>query len=352
MESISSTTNKWPSYRELVLAAGSVAGIAVDALNAGVVVERQDAALVKVAVLDDLVDVVFVGAQIRLGQQLGLGLELLVRHLVDVVPRAALAAGTALHGVVDGVVGVVAGPRLLAEHARRAVQLQLQLRRQAALQVDDPQRRLLADQDALDLPQPTTTESWSTRLSSFCNHVGNIFHLAFSPVPSMISIISAHLSVDHLHLQRLFQVFLVVDLALGARFRFHQVGRHVLVEHLGLDVHQLERKTKEIREIEFFFLFFFFSSLRSTGCAGTYGDVDGVPVDGFDDQTTLNGTARSFGAQAEHARGDKADVVVLVSRARLPDCQKQKPMISVAETINDDEEEGAHLCRWVAPNAD
>ena len=71
------------------------------------------------------------------------------------VPGLALTGGAAFHGVVDGVVGVVAGHGGITEDAGGSIQLQLQLRGQGALEVDDPQRLFLANGDAFDLKIPS-----------------------------------------------------------------------------------------------------------------------------------------------------------------------------------------------------
>jgi hypothetical protein len=137
-------------YRNLVLAAGTVDGIASQTLQTDVLVEGQDAALVKVAVLDDLEDGQVL-AKFGQSQQLGFSVHLLLGQFADVVPGLALTGGAAFHGVVDGVVSVVAGHGSITEDAGGSIQLQLQLRGQGALEVDDPQRLFLANGDAFDL---------------------------------------------------------------------------------------------------------------------------------------------------------------------------------------------------------
>ena len=86
---------KYPNYRNLILTAGSIDNVAVETFEAVVLVNGQDAALVKVAVLDDFVDGAS-SAQLGNGQQLGLSVQRLFGHLADVVPGLALAAGAAL----------------------------------------------------------------------------------------------------------------------------------------------------------------------------------------------------------------------------------------------------------------
>ena len=56
-----------------------------------------------------------------------------------------------LHGVVDGVVGVVVVVFVHLEDTRGSIKLELDLGGQSALEVDDPQRLFFADGDALDL---------------------------------------------------------------------------------------------------------------------------------------------------------------------------------------------------------
>ena len=147
--------------------------------------------------------------------------------------------------MVDAVVGVVAGQGGIAEDSGGSIQLQLQLGSQSALEVDGPQRLVLGDGHALDF------------------------------------------AVDDFDLERLLDVFLVDDAALGSRIGFDQLRQNVFVEHLGLGDSQL--------------------------------DVDGALIDGLDDQTTFNGSAGNLGAQTEHSGGDEALVVVFVGATTPPD---------------------------------
>jgi hypothetical protein len=104
--------------------------------------------------------------------------------------------------VVDAVVGVVAGQGSVTEDSGRSIQLELQLGSQSALEVDGPQRLVLGDGHALDL------------------------------------------SVDDLDLERLLNVFLVDDAALGSRIGFDQLGEDVFVVDLGLVDPQLQVPVK------------------------------------------------------------------------------------------------------------
>jgi len=82
---------------------------------------------------------------------LRVGADLLDRNTADVVPGLALTTGAALHGVIDGVLGVVVVQLDLVEDSGRAIQLKLKLSSDSALEVDGPQRFLLADGNTLDL---------------------------------------------------------------------------------------------------------------------------------------------------------------------------------------------------------
>ena len=140
-----------------------------------VVENGQNAALVKVAVLNDLVDGQVL-AELGDGQKLGgLSFNHLGGQATDVVPGLAFTAGATLlfprkqdyklhpkfvwelylacylHGVVDGVVGVVVVVFVHLEDTRGSIKLELDLGGQSALEVDDPQRLFFADGDALDL---------------------------------------------------------------------------------------------------------------------------------------------------------------------------------------------------------
>ena len=141
-------------------------------LVAVVVEDGQNAAFVQIAVLHDLVDGEVL-AELGGGQQPGLGFDNLSGQAADVVPGLALTSHGSLqsnlqlflhpdfgggnrtifylHGVVDGVVGVVVVVFVHLEDTRGSIKLELDLGGQSALEVDDPQRLFFADGDALDL---------------------------------------------------------------------------------------------------------------------------------------------------------------------------------------------------------
>jgi len=79
------------TYREFVFAAGTVDQIAVKSRVGVVLVVRQDAALVEVAVLDDLVDGEVGLTELGGGQKLGLSLNSFSGQTADGVPGIALA---------------------------------------------------------------------------------------------------------------------------------------------------------------------------------------------------------------------------------------------------------------------
>ena len=83
------------NYRNFVLAAGSMDTGAPESLHVVVVEVGQDTALVQVAVLDNLVDGQVL-AQLGHGQQIGFGVQILLRHFADVVPGLAIASAAAL----------------------------------------------------------------------------------------------------------------------------------------------------------------------------------------------------------------------------------------------------------------
>ena len=56
-----------------------------------------------------------------------------------------------LHGLVDGVLGVVVAGLCLVEDTGRGIKLQLQLSGQSALEIDSPQGLVLADRNSLNL---------------------------------------------------------------------------------------------------------------------------------------------------------------------------------------------------------
>ena len=104
--------------------------------------------------------------------------------------------------MVDAVVGVVAGQGGIAEDSGGSIQLQLQLGSQSALEVDGPQRLVLGDGHALDF------------------------------------------AVDDFDLERLLDVFLVDDAALGSRIGFDQLGQNIFVVDFGLVDPQLQFSVK------------------------------------------------------------------------------------------------------------
>jgi len=139
------------NVREFVFAACTIDQVAVETRVGVVLVVRQDAALVEVAVLNDLVDGEAVFAKLGSGQKLRLGLDSLNRQTADGIPGVALAGNGSLDGVISGVLSVVVVVFILVEDTRGAVKLNLDLGSEGTLEVDDPQRRLLADGDALNL---------------------------------------------------------------------------------------------------------------------------------------------------------------------------------------------------------
>jgi hypothetical protein len=139
------------NVREFVFAAGTVDQIAVKSRVGVVLVVRQDAALVEVAVLDDLVDGEVGLTELGGGQKLGLSLNSFSGQTADGVPGIALARDGSLNGVVSGVLSVVVVVFVLVEDTRAAVKLNLDLGSDGALEVDNPQGRLLADGDVLNL---------------------------------------------------------------------------------------------------------------------------------------------------------------------------------------------------------
>lgn len=93
-----SISNALITYSHRVLVTGSVQDVELLAGHVKVVVERQDAALVKVAVLNDLVNGEVL-AELGNWQNvvLGLGLDLLVVDTAHVVPGLALTARSSLN---------------------------------------------------------------------------------------------------------------------------------------------------------------------------------------------------------------------------------------------------------------
>jgi len=137
-------------YRFGVLTAGAGDDVALGG-GAQIVEDGENAALVKVAVLNDLVDGEVL-AKLGDGKEfLLLGLDLFDGQAADVIPGLALTSRATLHGVVDGVLSVVVVVLVLLEDSRALVELHLDLSGQSALEVDDPEGLLLADGDALNL---------------------------------------------------------------------------------------------------------------------------------------------------------------------------------------------------------
>jgi hypothetical protein len=136
----------------LVLARGARGQIALHTRGAKEVVHGESVAFVEIAVLDNLIDGrAALVAELRNGEKLGVSAQLLDGNTVDVVPGLALAARGTLHGLVDGVLGVVVAGLCLVEDTGRGIKLQLQLSGQSALEIDSPQGLVLADRNSLNL---------------------------------------------------------------------------------------------------------------------------------------------------------------------------------------------------------
>ena len=138
------------THRNLVLATSAINQVATKSLVAVVVEDGQNAAVVQIAVLHDLVDGQVL-AKFRSGQKLRLSLDSFNGQAADVVPGFALTSSRSLHGVVDGVLGIVVVVFSLLEDARSSIELELDLGSQGALEVDDPQRLFFANGDGFNL---------------------------------------------------------------------------------------------------------------------------------------------------------------------------------------------------------
>jgi len=84
------------THRNLVLATSAVNQVATESLVAVVVEDGQNAAVVQIAVLHDLVDGEVL-AKFGSGQKLGLSLDSLDGQAADVVPGFALTSHGSLH---------------------------------------------------------------------------------------------------------------------------------------------------------------------------------------------------------------------------------------------------------------
>uniref|UniRef100_A0A0P6FDP9 Copper-zinc cu-zn superoxide dismutase n=1 Tax=Daphnia magna TaxID=35525 RepID=A0A0P6FDP9_9CRUS len=130
--------------RPLVLTACAASDVALHTGGADIVKDGQVFAFVKITVLDDFINGETL-AELRYSQQLRVGNQLLLGDAANVIPGLTFTTGTTLHGVVDGVLGVIGAVLFFVEDTRSSIELQLQLGGNGALEVDSPQRFRLAD---------------------------------------------------------------------------------------------------------------------------------------------------------------------------------------------------------------
>ena len=126
-----------------------------------------------------------------------------------------------LHGVVDGVLSVVLVVFVLVEDTGGAVELELDLGSQSALEVDDPQGLVLTNEDALDLP--------------FFIFLIISFYFYFIKAVRALN----YLAEGELDLVGLLEVLLVNNSDFLSRISLPEVGVNLFVELLSLSANQL-----------------------------------------------------------------------------------------------------------------
>ena len=128
--------------------------------------------------------------------------------------------------MVDGVLGIVVLVFALLEDTRGRFKLNLDLGNNGALEVDDPQRLILANGNAFDL----------------IGNKRNSFKVVFFSLTRVD--LSIYLAGDELGLEGLLKVFLVDNANLVSRIGFVELLHNIFVELLSLGVQELHRGIK------------------------------------------------------------------------------------------------------------